>query len=128
MINIIANSYTSQETTASKLQTITFYDQKLTVLKHNEKPYVAMKPICENIGLEAFDFQKYNRYIGIGAETTSKSGTPQPIFSGFFISRFYDRVANSIYKTERKNCWLSLCRFQAPDRPNGTRVNKIKEV
>lgn len=37
---------------AIKLETIQFHNQSLIVLNHQNKPYVAMKPICENIGLD----------------------------------------------------------------------------
>jgi hypothetical protein len=36
----------------TKLETIQFHDQQLIVLNHQNKPYIAMKPICENIGLD----------------------------------------------------------------------------
>ena len=35
----------------TKLETIQFHNQSLIVLNHENKPYIAMKPICENIGL-----------------------------------------------------------------------------
>lgn len=34
------------------IQSVTFYNQKIQVLNHEGKPYVAMKSICENIGLD----------------------------------------------------------------------------
>ncbi|XKM12656.1 phage antirepressor N-terminal domain-containing protein [Orbaceae bacterium ac157xtp] len=37
---------------AIKLETIQFHNQSLIVLNHQDKPYVAIKPICENIGLD----------------------------------------------------------------------------
>lgn len=40
-----------------KIQSIQFHDQTIQVLQHEGKPYVAMKPICENIGLN-WDSQK----------------------------------------------------------------------
>ena len=36
----------------TKLETIQFHNQSLVVLNHENKPYIAMKPICENIGLD----------------------------------------------------------------------------
>ena len=34
------------------LETIQFHNQQLIVLNYQDKPYVAMKPVCENIGLD----------------------------------------------------------------------------
>ena len=34
------------------LSTVQFHEQSITVLNHNEKPYVAMRSIVENIGLD----------------------------------------------------------------------------
>lgn len=36
----------------AQLETIQFHNQSLIVLNHENKPYIAMKPICENIGLD----------------------------------------------------------------------------
>ncbi|MCX8583447.1 MULTISPECIES: phage antirepressor N-terminal domain-containing protein [unclassified Gilliamella] len=36
----------------TKLETIQFHSQQLIVLNYQNKPYVAMKPVCENIGLD----------------------------------------------------------------------------
>ncbi|WLS93582.1 phage antirepressor N-terminal domain-containing protein [Gilliamella apis] len=36
----------------TKLETIQFHNQSLIVLNHENKPYIAIKPICENIGLD----------------------------------------------------------------------------
>ena len=36
----------------TQLETIQFHNQSLIVLNHENKPYIAMKPICENIGLD----------------------------------------------------------------------------
>ncbi|OCG77395.1 hypothetical protein A9G42_05685 [Gilliamella sp. Nev6-6] len=36
----------------TKLETIQFHNQQLIVLNHQSKPYIAMKPVCENIGLD----------------------------------------------------------------------------
>lgn len=36
----------------TKLETIQFHNQQLIVLNHQNKPYIAMKPVCENIGLD----------------------------------------------------------------------------
>lgn len=36
----------------TKLETIQFHNQQLIVLNHQDKPYIAMKPVCENIGLD----------------------------------------------------------------------------
>lgn len=33
------------------IQSVTFHNQEIQVLNHDDKPYVAMKPIAENIGL-----------------------------------------------------------------------------
>lgn len=35
-----------------KLETIPFRNQQLIVLNHQNNPYIAMKPVCENIGLD----------------------------------------------------------------------------
>lgn len=35
-----------------KFQTISFNGQSLTAINQNQTIYVAMKPICENIGLD----------------------------------------------------------------------------
>lgn len=37
---------------SNKLQTVSFHNQQITVLNHDNKPYIAIKPICENIGLD----------------------------------------------------------------------------
>ena len=34
------------------ITSVKFHDQEIQVLSHEGKPYVAMKPICENIGLD----------------------------------------------------------------------------
>ncbi len=39
------------------IQTVQFHNQEIQVLNYEGKPYVAMKPICENIGLD-WDSQK----------------------------------------------------------------------
>ena len=36
----------------TQLETIQFHNQSLIVLNHENKPYIAIKPICENIGLD----------------------------------------------------------------------------
>ena len=36
----------------TKLETIQFHNQSLIVLNHENKPYIAMKAVCENIGLD----------------------------------------------------------------------------
>lgn len=36
----------------TKLETIQFHNQSVIVLNHENKPYIAIKPICENIGLD----------------------------------------------------------------------------
>lgn len=36
----------------TQLETIQFHNQSLIVLNHENKPYIAMKPVCENIGLD----------------------------------------------------------------------------
>lgn len=36
----------------TKLETIQFHNQQISILNYNNKPYVAIKPICENIGLD----------------------------------------------------------------------------
>lgn len=33
------------------IQTVHFHNQEIQVLNYEGKPYVVMKPICENIGL-----------------------------------------------------------------------------
>lgn len=35
-----------------KIQSIQFHDQTIQVLQHDGKPYVAMRSIAENIGLD----------------------------------------------------------------------------
>ncbi|MCL8067766.1 phage antirepressor N-terminal domain-containing protein, partial [Pasteurella multocida] len=35
----------------TQIQTINFHNQLLSTFEHNSIYYVAMKPICENIGL-----------------------------------------------------------------------------
>ena len=37
---------------STQLETIQFHNQQLIVLNHQNKPYIAMKPVCENIGLD----------------------------------------------------------------------------
>ena len=37
---------------STQLETIQFHNQQLIVLNHENKPYIAMKPVCENIGLD----------------------------------------------------------------------------
>ena len=37
---------------STQLETIQFHNQSLVVLNHENKPYIAMKPVCENIGLD----------------------------------------------------------------------------
>ena len=37
---------------STQLETIQFHNQFLVVLNHENKPYIAMKPVCENIGLD----------------------------------------------------------------------------
>ena len=37
---------------STQLETIQFHNQSLIVLNHENKPYIAIKPICENIGLD----------------------------------------------------------------------------
>lgn len=37
---------------STQLETIQFHNQSLIVLNHENKPYIAMKPVCENIGLD----------------------------------------------------------------------------
>ena len=36
----------------TQLETIQFHNQSLIVLNQENKPYIAMKPVCENIGLD----------------------------------------------------------------------------
>ena len=36
----------------AQLETIQFHNQSLIILNHENKPYIAMKPVCENIGLD----------------------------------------------------------------------------
>ena len=36
----------------TKPKIVKFNNQQVPVFFHNEKPYVVMKPICENIGLD----------------------------------------------------------------------------
>lgn len=35
-----------------KIQSIQFHDQTIQVLQHEDKPYIAMRSLCENIGLD----------------------------------------------------------------------------
>lgn len=47
----------------TKLETIQFHNQQLIVLNHENKPYIAMKPVCENIGLSwAAQFKRIQRH------------------------------------------------------------------
>ena len=47
----------------TKLETIQFHNQQLIVLNYQNKPYVAMKPVCENIGLNwAAQFKRIQRH------------------------------------------------------------------
>ncbi|MCX8665991.1 hypothetical protein J3U11_11170 [Gilliamella sp. B2840] len=47
----------------TKLETIQFHNQQLIVLNYQDKPYVAMKPVCENIGLNwAAQFKRIQRH------------------------------------------------------------------
>ncbi|MBC9130730.1 ORF6C domain-containing protein [Frischella sp. Ac13] len=68
-----------------KLETIQFHNQQLIVLNHQNKPYVAMKPVCENIGLNwAAQFKRIQRHHvlsqGVVMMTIpSKSGTQEYI-------------------------------------------------
>ena len=67
----------------TKLETIQFHRQQLIVLNYQDKPYVAMKPICENIGLNwATQFKRIQRHYvlsqGVVMMTIpSKSGVQQ---------------------------------------------------
>lgn len=36
----------------NQIQTVSFHNQQLSILTKDNKPYVAMRPICENIGLD----------------------------------------------------------------------------
>ncbi|MCX8602606.1 MULTISPECIES: phage antirepressor N-terminal domain-containing protein [unclassified Gilliamella] len=64
----------------TKLETIQFHNQQLIVLNHQNKPYVAMKPVCENIGLDwAAQLKRIKRHqvlrVGMVIMTTpSKQG------------------------------------------------------
>ena len=48
IISKINKGYSMSNT---KLEVIQFHNQSLIVLNHENKPYIAIKPICENIGL-----------------------------------------------------------------------------
>ena len=37
---------------STQLETIQFHNQSLVVLNHENKPYIAMKPVFKNIGLD----------------------------------------------------------------------------
>ena len=37
---------------STQLETIQFHNPSLVVLNHENKPYIAIKPICENLGLD----------------------------------------------------------------------------
>lgn len=37
---------------SNQIQLVQFHNQQISILNHNNKPYVAIKPICENIGLD----------------------------------------------------------------------------
>lgn len=63
-------------------QLIKFHEQSITVLSHNEKPYVAMKHIVENIGLDwNAQFQRIKRHAvlskGVVMITTPSNGGNQ---------------------------------------------------
>ncbi|MFC3873286.1 phage antirepressor N-terminal domain-containing protein [Neisseria musculi] len=46
----------------NQIKTVQFHGQTISVLLHNNQPHVAMKPICENIGLDwAAQYQKIKR-------------------------------------------------------------------
>ena len=51
----------------TKLETIQFHNQSLIVLNHENKPYIAMKPVCENIGLDWHaQLNRINRHNVLG--------------------------------------------------------------
>ena len=65
-----------------QLVTVDFHGQQLEATLHNGHPYVAMKPICENIGLSwAGQFERINRHPvlseGIRVIRTPSSGGHQ---------------------------------------------------
>ena len=37
---------------SNQIQLVQFHNQQISILNYNNKPYVAIKPICENIGLD----------------------------------------------------------------------------
>lgn len=51
----------------TQLETIQFHNQSLIVLNHENKPYIAMKPVCENIGLDWHaQLNRINRHNVLG--------------------------------------------------------------
>ena len=51
----------------NKIQSVSFYNQKIVLITHNSNPYVAMKPIAENIGLDWHaQRQRINRHDILG--------------------------------------------------------------
>ena len=67
----------------TQLETIQFHNQSLIVLNHENKPYIAMKPVCENIGLNwAAQFKRIQRHHVLGQGVVmmtipSKSGNQE---------------------------------------------------
>lgn len=52
---------------ATHLQTVDFHGQSLVVLNHNEQPYVAMRSVCEGIGLHwEGQLQRIKRHSVLG--------------------------------------------------------------
>ena len=95
-----------------KFQTISFNDQSLTAINQNQTIYVAMKPICENIGLDwEAQRQKIKRNhilnsVAFMLKATAKDGKsyetmclPLGFLSGWLMSVEVNRVNPEIRDT-----------------------------
>ena len=95
----------------TQLETIQFHNQSLIVLNHENKPYIAMKPVCENIGLDwAAQLKRIKRHqvlrTGMVMMTTpSKQGLqeyvclPISMLNGWLFGIDTNRVKPEIRKT-----------------------------
>ena len=106
----------------SKLQTITFNDQQITVVDQNKMHYVAMKPICENIGLEwsgqARKLQKAQQKYGcVHMYIPTNSGNQEMLFipvtklNGWLFSINPEKVKPELRDTlikYQEECFIAL--------------------
>ncbi|OTP82625.1 phage antirepressor N-terminal domain-containing protein [Gilliamella apicola] len=95
----------------TKLETIQFHNQSLIVLNHENKPYIAMKPVCENIGLDwAAQLKRIKRHQVLSSgmvmmTTPSKQGLqeyvclPISMLNGWLFGIDTNRVKPEIRKT-----------------------------